>query len=313
MNRAFSALDRIEPWQDAVSAALFAVDSAAETPEPFSGQLRVFDMGSTSVIQMASGAVRYRRERCHLAAEREETVLVSFATRSEITYSQGGIELTCKRNQCLLERSQRPSLFVQPQRRNEVWVLKVPMRLLKQRLRGIDRLDCLVAEAGSGAGGLLHDMVRLTPARLGASDGRTREAVGRSLIDLLALAIEDDVRVLSSRQSAVRQGHLARIEAHVRRNLADPDLSAERIAAACGISVRYLHDLFGGGDGPTLAQWIRECRLDAARDLLADPARADAMAEVARRFGFGDQAQFARHFRRRFGQAPRDFRAAARL
>lgn len=312
MVQEFAAKGRMEAWQDAVSNILFAVDTASEQPDGFNGRLRHWDFGDVSISYMASGPVAYRRERHHVAADDEEILLLSFATRSAITYSQDGMELVCRRNQCLVERSHSPSVFVQTEPSNEMWVLRVPIRALKSRLRAISLIPSLVIDAAQGPGGLLHDMIRLAPLRLAASEEATRVTVGRVLLDLVVAALEGEVRLFDPRQSAVRQAHLARIEAYVRRNLSDPALSADRIAEACGISVRYLHDLFAEDGGPSLFQWIRERRLEAAKAQLEDVSRGDAIADIAFRWGFGDQAQFSRHFRRHFGTTPRDHRAAAR-
>jgi len=77
-------------------------------------------------------------------------------------------------------------------------------------------------------------------------------------------------RAVNSSASAVRAAHVRRPERYIRANLTDPDLSPERIAAACAISKRYVRDLFRDMNA-TVAQRIRDERLIAARD--CRPAR----------------------------------------
>lgn len=300
---------RAEYWQDAVSSVVFPIASNFAAAEPFRGTLKSWDLGRASVIYMASDAIRYVRDRQHLAADKDETVLASFAGRSDICFSQDGLELTCRKNQFLIERSHRPSLFVQRDV-NEIWSLKLPISQLRPRIRTIDQWTSLVCDAENGAGGMLFDMMRLLPRRIAGADPAVLDGIGRSLLDLLVLAIENDPRALASQKSSVQAGHLARIEKFVRQNLSNQALSADLIARAQGISTRYLHCLFK--DGPSLGQWIREQRLEACRDQLADPACRETVAEIAYRWGFGDQAQFSRHFKTRFGHSPRDLRALAR-
>jgi len=55
------------------------------------------------------------------------------------------------------------------------------------------------------------------------------------LVDLLALAIQSDERVLTSGQSTVRTAHLARIESFVRRHIDDADIGPETVAAGGGV------------------------------------------------------------------------------
>jgi AraC-like DNA-binding protein len=135
----------------------------------------------------------------------------------------------------------------------------------------------------------------------------TREGLGRCLVELLCLALEDDERALGSGMSSVRVGHLARVERYIRKNLANHAMTVEEIALANGISSRYLHELFKGSD-KTIGQWIRGLRLEAALADLQDRRRRETVAEIAYRWGFGDQAQFSRHFRAHFGKSPREVR-----
>ncbi len=80
---------------------------------------------------------------------------------------------------------------------------------------------------------------------------------------------------------------------------------------ACGISKRYLHDLFKDVNG-TVSQQIRDQRLVAARDRL-QASRDLSISEVAYRFGFADQAQFSRLFKAKFGMTPSEFQRSAVL
>lgn len=301
----------LTPWRDAVSDVLFPVDTMTEATA-FSGRLLSWNLGEASVAFMASGPVSYLREARHLAADKEDVLLVSFATRSEIVYTQGGLELTCRRNQMLVEQSCLPSLFVQALAENEVWSLRVPLAVMKRRLGAVERMPSMVADAGHGTAALLHDMLRLIPSRLATSGGAERAGVADTLVDLLALAIENDTRAVHSGLSTVRRAHLARIERHVRRHLTDPALCPDTIAAACGISVRYLNALFAQAHSHSIGQWIRALRLEAAAAQLADPRRAETIAETAFHWGFHDPAQFSRHFRRRFGHSPRELRGHQR-
>ncbi|WP_253188567.1 helix-turn-helix transcriptional regulator [Rhodobacter sp. 24-YEA-8] len=134
-----------------------------------------------------------------------------------------------------------------------------------------------------------------------------RATVGRRLADLLALATQADDRVMQSGVSSVRAGHLMRIEGFVRRHLDDPDLGPDSVAAGCGISVRYLHEVLRDTN-TTLGGWIRDMRLLAAQEDLATPGDRRSIGEIAWTRGFPDQAQFSCAFRARFGITPKEAR-----
>lgn len=86
-------------------------------------------------------------------------------------------------------------------------------------------------------------------------------------------------------------------------------LPLSELAAAQGVSVRRLEQLFVAdlGQGPAAA--YLELRLQTAKRLITDTPHT--LQEIALRCGFADGAGFSRAFRRRFGQAPRGLRQAA--
>ena len=79
------------------------------------------------------------------------------------------------------------------------------------------------------------------------------------------------------------------------------------VAQACGISVRYLHQVFSTS-GTSVSQWVRELRLIACEQQLREARRKESIAEIAYQWGFGDQAQFSRHFRAYFGCTAKQLR-----
>lgn len=98
---------------------------------------------------------------------------------------------------------------------------------------------------------------------------------------------------------------------HIRQNLADPGLTAERIADALFISRRRLYQLFDDGDG--VSGRIRQLRIDRSKELLGDPAYAvKGIGEISRQCGFANAAHFSRTFRKVVGETPRDFRERVR-
>lgn len=301
---------RSRRWHEAIAATYFPLDLQFGEPERFSGDLSVWQIGDLSLSHNVSESLMYRRLPHHLSGEREEQFLVTAPTRSEVVFTQGGKELRCRPGGFFLERSHEPYEFSHTELA-EMWVIKIEAKALAGRIRSPDRFCSVQFDAGNGAGGLFVDTLRLIPARFDTMSAEARSMVGRHLIDLLVLSIQADERTLTSGSSTVREAHLSRIESFARRNLDRPDLDPDLIARACGISTRYLHELFRD-TGQTVGQWIRDQRLDACHAKLRDPANRLTVAEIAYRFGFSDHAQFSRAFRSHFGMAPKELRDQAR-
>jgi AraC-like DNA-binding protein len=299
--------DRSRFWHETIASTYFPLDLKFREPATFTGELSNWQLGGVSLSRLTSEALQYRRLPHHFKNERDEHFLVTVPARSEIFFSQSGKDVRCNPGGFILERSHEPYEFSHADPA-DLWVMKVEAKALGLRLRAPDRFCSMQFNAAEGAGGLFTDMLHLIPARFGAMSVEVRDTVGKQLIDLLVLALKADERTLTTGTSTVREAHLTRIESVVRKNLGDAALDPETIARACGISTRYLHELFRDTN-QTVGSWIRDQRLEAAREALTDRSNKQSLAEIAYRFGFGDQAQFSRAFRSAYGMAPKDFRA----
>ncbi|MCX5527124.1 helix-turn-helix domain-containing protein [Streptomyces bobili] len=99
-----------------------------------------------------------------------------------------------------------------------------------------------------------------------------------------------------------------RITRYIRAHLADPGLSAARIAAAHGISVRHLYAVLSRS-GISLGDWIRTRRLAECRRELAGPdGRRRTIATIGRSWGFVDATHFSKVFKQTYGVSPRTWR-----
>jgi AraC-like DNA-binding protein len=83
------------------------------------------------------------------------------------------------------------------------------------------------------------------------------------------------------------------------------------LARHCGVSWRTLEKAFGDFRGVTPVAYIRNVRLESARQALA--AGPTKVEEVASAFGFGSATTFALEYRKRFGESPSYSRRAARM
>ncbi|WP_279478748.1 helix-turn-helix domain-containing protein [Aureimonas sp. SK2] len=297
-------------WQETVARTYFPLDLRFRGGREFDGALDVWSLGDVSISRNHCDGLLYRRQERHLASEREESYLITVPDIAEIRFLQDNRDVTCRPGQFLIERSHLPYEFSHRERA-ALWVMKVPNALLRSRIARPERLATLQFDARHGIGALFVDMLRMTAPRLDEMDAPARRLMGTHLVDLLAMAVEADQRVLTGQSSSVRNAHLHRAEHVIRTRLREPELSPRRVAESCGISLRYLHQLFEA-EGTTVCAHIRTQRLLMCDTLLQDPANRRAIAEIAYEWGFVDQAQFSRAYRARFGRSPSETRSRAR-
>lgn len=84
------------------------------------------------------------------------------------------------------------------------------------------------------------------------------------------------------------------------------ELSLGDLAAVAGVHAVHLTRSFRRHFGCTPGDYLRRCRLAKAAALLT--SSREALAEVAARCGYFDQAHFARSFQAAFGSSPRAYR-----
>jgi AraC family transcriptional regulator, positive regulator of tynA and feaB len=127
-----------------------------------------------------------------------------------------------------------------------------------------------------------------------------------SLLPVEAGCYDDDK---GEENSSAKVHYLLRgILSHIDQNIANAELSPNRVADQFGISVRYVHKLFIGC-GVTFCSYTTARRLDyICKDLVSPACRQQPISLVAFRWGFNDLSSFNRAFKSRYGCTPSQFR-----
>jgi AraC-like DNA-binding protein len=140
--------------------------------------------------------------------------------------------------------------------------------------------------------------------------GKARQFAQASLADALAsLLLTQHVHNQHSTLDAsatyaaspriVRQAEelmLRRLRSHV---------SVSDLCIECAVSRRTLFAAFQSCHGAGPMTWLRERRMEAARDALQKPSRGGIrVADIALEYGFTHVGDFAGAYRRKFGEAP---------
>jgi AraC-like DNA-binding protein len=137
--------------------------------------------------------------------------------------------------------------------------------------------------------------------------GTTGRSLACSFLNMLALTPRVQVPEDREESSAV-DFRRAQIKTFIQENYAKPGLSTEDIANHLEITPRYVQIALAS-EGLTPTEYLKVCRLQAARRLLSSAAFADrSITEIAFECGFTSSAHFSTEFRKCFGKSPRSFR-----
>jgi AraC family transcriptional activator of tynA and feaB len=147
----------------------------------------------------------------------------------------------------------------------------------------------------------LRQMTRLAPSS------------GRSLQRAVTAMAWDALREqLEAPPPGVHQDvRCARLKAYVESQLADPELSVDSIAQACGMSVRSVHRAFAADPAGSVSKYLWMRRLSHCAATLRDPRQAHRpITDICLSWGFNSTSHFSRLFKEQFGVPPRDYRPA---
>ena len=194
---------------------------------------------------------------------------------------------------------------------HRAFYLEIPRAALMQRWQPSTPMVTASINTTSGVGRIVADLCASMVLEADTLPDATRAQLGERLMDVLALALDSPHGEVPDLEGSVRSERLRQVRSHIERNVGNPLLSPERVAAACSMSVRALHYLFKG-TGQSVSDYIWERRLQRCREALQMPAeRRRTVTEIALAAGFNSMSHFSSAFRRRFGVTPSDARDSA--
>ncbi|NGM15119.1 helix-turn-helix domain-containing protein [Verrucosispora sioxanthis] len=306
--RSLPPRERAEAFQATVSGNCSASMASFEDPAAIEAKMTVFDFGRAKVFNIeASGTTLRRTPRIARASDESSIVLaLPMRTDNHLMWAREG-RVFGPRDLMLVDLSLP---YVYGWRGGGAsYALHVDADHL-----GVPR-DAIHRAARELRVSPLYELVRSHVAHLtGQADdligSGARPELGTASAELmraLVLTAAGDGRRLRETMHSSMQ---ARVQAYVRSNLRDPELTPARIAAANAISLRTLYKLYESL-GQSLEQSIIEQRLHGARaDLTAARPRYTSIAATARAWGFANPSFFTNKFREAFGVTPRQMATA---
>lgn len=291
-------------WKHTINETYFDLDVSFRQPNKFSGFLQHAKLLEIGVSHYHANTVHYNRGR-QSSGYIDDSILITFPMTGDVRFTQKGRQLTSQPGQFFIELSSLPYEFYHLQQVS-LYVIKVPLALLTPQMGTIERQFARSLSIDEGAGRLLVFQIRqilelIQQYRLAALEVKILE---QQLLNLIVLTLSAPKEVMMSSSSSIQSVHLKRIEHYVYLHLENPALTPAMVAAACHISVRYLHKLFA--DLPySFSEWVKELRLKQANHILKTKSYV-TIDEVAHRVGYGDQGYFSRIYKQHFDYTPRD-------
>ncbi|KAA0915900.1 helix-turn-helix transcriptional regulator [Psychrobacter sp. ANT_WB68] len=300
-------------WKRTINDTYFDLNVSFRQPSQFSGYLQHAKLLDIGVSHYHANTVHYKRTLVSSnhysdginANNSDDSILITFPVTGSVRFAQENRQLISSPGQFFIELSNLPYEFYHLQEVS-LYVIKVPLVLLTPQMGTIERQFARSLSIDEGAGRLLVFQIRqilelIQQHRLAALEVKILE---QQLLNLIVLTLSAPKEVMMSNSSSIQSVHLKRIEHYVYLHLENPALTPALVAAACHISVRYLHKLFANLPY-SFSEWVKELRLKQANHILKTKSYV-TIDEVAHRVGYGDQGYFSRIYKQHFGYTPRD-------
>jgi len=306
-----SERERLAYWREAVCDTFVELECETHRPEHFFGSLTSRVAGAIQYSAVRSAPQHVARTRHKISRSGYDYFLLSLQTRGRGVLEQDGRRAELSAGDFALYDTTRPyDLWFDAQ--FSQLVLRLPRQMVVDRLVDPNGLTALRIAGSAGSGRLASLFFRQLYHELERVEVRGVDRLHATGVDLLATAFAEQAGVgfcVSESHTMLRR----RISDFIDRHLGDPELSCMSIAAAHGISERYLRKLFAGSSR-SASDHIWSRRLERARRDLVDPLRAHrTVTAIGYDVGFKDAAHFSRAFKARFGITPTEQRRAGRV
>jgi AraC-like DNA-binding protein len=287
-------------WREMICSTVMNI--SPETPdERFSARLTVRTSGPLRFATCEStGYVNIRTQR-DIARAPADHYTIYLQMRGQTLMEQGEKSFAFRQNDIFISDGRKPFRAALSENGYRAMMI-IPRAMVDWRAPWLRRCTLARIDANSQFLDLArHHFVHLVSDDLSSAE---TNLLTENLCNLLALASADDVK--SSRMRPELQ--IEAMITYCNQNLHKADLSPQRVAAYCGVSVRTLHARFATL-GQTFGNWLLATRLNACGMALRDPSRkAHSISEIAYSHGFNDLSYFNKAFRARFDMSPGEWR-----
>lgn len=299
--------ERFEAWAATVSQMFVNLEPQLEDDSRFHGLMRAAQFGQASLSYIRAGpqivsrtrrlAVRHEEDLCKVTMQLSGTSLVEQDGRVE-KLSPGELTICDHGRQYLLAFDDDVRLIV----------LMFPLPLLSVAPQRLTDITARPVSATRGMGAMVGGFLMNMAGKADEITGETAARLGDNTVGLVDTLIQDRVEEEDRRHPHPHQILLLRVQSYIERNLGNPELSPEEVAAVHNVSRRQLYKLFEQHN-TSVVRWMRERRLHfCARDLASAELAEHSVNAIASRWGMPDHSRFSKVFKAAYGLTPREYR-----
>jgi AraC-like DNA-binding protein len=298
----------IERWREEICRHLLTLDFEPASEGQFRGSiLGLVNANGVRVTEIGHTPGHSCRDQ-RLAKDGTDTLALLFATGGAMHVSHCGREVQLRSGGATLLRNREPGK-VALSREGKYTAVLIPNGALQNG----HAIDALVGRRlpETTALNLIKSYISSLKAGHDPADSELARLASGHLIELARLALAAGAeRAEEAEPESIREVRLRVALELISKRHRESDLCVNDIAAAQGISTRYLQKLLEG-KGISFSSHVNDLRLQTAHAALRQrETQFGNIAEIAFSCGFRDLSYFNRLFRRHFGDTPTGVRSA---
>lgn len=300
----------IAAWHEAVGTVNNArFHSPPEQRLP--ARIELWHLGEVLVGMMDTVSQELKRSRTHIGIGGGDCYSVSFIEDGTVYFPQQDI-IAYPGDMLVQDKGEPLTLHLNtlmPGATNRTLALFIPQRLLDPLLAIQEKKSAMVFDGRLPLVALLRQHLYALQGQLPDMRLAQAQTIIQPTVELLSAAMNGSI-AKETNAYAVENAVLKQIERHIGVHIENPALSAATIAAAFGMSVRKLYQLFEPFGG--VVAYIQKKRLGLVHAALVNPAQQHKnIQDIAESFGFLHRKNFNAAFRRLYGITPRQARVYA--
>jgi AraC-like DNA-binding protein len=302
---------KVEMWNSILGELADAVHVQPRDPLHFDGTLIRQRVGPMTLFEVRCASVRVSHHRRLAARSARPSFQVLMPVQSEFSLVHGDRPsiIVGTGSLCLIDRSSPYELLHGDGMRTIG--LELPRALLESCMPQLMQYAGAVVRPDSPASRVLGGLLRSLGFELNSEDspGVLPPMIATSVAGFVAAAFARAEKAAPSRGIT---GRLAAFREYADARLGDGEFRPAMLARHFKVSERYVRVVFSSS-GESLSAFLLRRRLERAARLLCSEYYAQhTITQIALECGFNSASHFGQSFRHRYGQAPREFRTAAR-
>ena len=301
----FCARDQKDAWTEWFQP-VFDVHAEGTDKPGFAAEYSIWDFADLSFTRVSAPATRTVRTLTNLRRSPVDHWVISYCQRGSTAVSTHNLQLNAKAGV--------PFVWSLGQSSDSHRMASDRLQLYLPRDSFYEIGGPLDTAVGSmldtGSGRLLADYMLLLERNLPNLTPEEAARLPNAVRAMVAACVAPSADRTACALPQIELAVLEKIRQVVTRSLRSPSLGPDKLCRETAMSRSQLYRVLESEGG--VARYIQRRRLSESFSMLCDVANTLPIADVAASLCFPDASSFSRAFRREFGMAPMEVRAASR-